>query len=77
MDRVLPVDNSGRERRQPWILHMMTVNTLNFCSFAVCNDEWARPSSVKTTQIEEYVIMYPPILVAVPNTLDSDGVRYI
>ncbi len=35
---VLPVDDAENERKQPWILHSLTVNALNFCSFAMCKD---------------------------------------
>jgi ASTRA-associated protein 1 len=31
---VLPVDDSTSDRKQPWLLHSLAINTLNFCSFA-------------------------------------------
>jgi ASTRA-associated protein 1 len=31
---VLPVHDQTFERKQPWLLHSLTTNTLNFCSFA-------------------------------------------
>ncbi|KAK3318215.1 WD40-repeat-containing domain protein [Apodospora peruviana] len=36
MSTVLPLDPSTEPRPQPWILHMLEVNTMNFCSFAHC-----------------------------------------
>lgn len=45
---------------QPWILHLLEVNTMNFCSFAACRGLNGGP-------IEE-------LLVAVPNTLASESV---
>ena len=74
MDTVLPVDDSSRQRKEPWILHIMTVNTLNFCEFDICNDD--RAPLVKPVEIENIIVGHSPILVAVPNTLDSEGVRY-
>jgi ASTRA-associated protein 1 len=31
---VLPVDDQTSERKQPWLLHSLTINTSNFCCFA-------------------------------------------
>ena len=58
----LPLDPSPEPRPQPWILHMLEVNTMNFCSFSHCP---ASPGS--STASSE-------ILVAVPNTLASEAV---
>nr|POE51795.1 astra-associated protein 1 [Quercus suber] len=30
----LPIDDAETERKKPWLLHSLTVNALNFCSFA-------------------------------------------
>ena len=32
---ILPVDDTTTERKQPWLLHSLAVNALNFCSFAM------------------------------------------
>ncbi|KAL8807949.1 MAG: hypothetical protein Q9182_000415 [Xanthomendoza sp. 2 TL-2023] len=68
----LPVDNPPTTTPQPWLLHMLTVNTLNFCSFAMCLD------GIPQTHITQMAIKArqhpPPILIAVPNTIDSGGV---
>ena len=58
----LPLDSSPEPRPQPWILHVLEVNTMNFCSFSHCP---ASPGS--STASSE-------ILVAVPNTLASEAV---
>ncbi|KAI2472471.1 WD40 repeat-like protein [Annulohypoxylon bovei var. microspora] len=60
MSTALPLDESAPERPQPWILHILEVNALNFCSFAYC------PHESDTTQDE--------LLIAVPNTLESEAV---
>ncbi|EME40712.1 hypothetical protein DOTSEDRAFT_177860 [Dothistroma septosporum NZE10] len=31
----LPIDDAQSERRQPWLLHSLRVNALNFCSFTL------------------------------------------
>ena len=70
--KTLPVDKPPSTRPQPWLLHMLTVNTLNFCSFAMCLDGMPQPYTVHTAIIaREHP---PPILIAVPNTMDSGGV---
>lgn len=62
MSTVLPVDNPSDARKQPWLLHMLQVNTLNFCSFAHCA---VLPSQDQRDEI----------LIAVPNTLTSEKVE--
>ncbi|KAI1443712.1 WD40 repeat-like protein [Annulohypoxylon stygium] len=61
MSTALPLDESAPERSQPWILYILEVNALNFCSFACC------PPTAHTTQ--------DGLLVAVPNTLESEAVN--
>lgn len=34
---VLPIEDASTQRPAPWLLHTLTVNTLNFCSFAMCH----------------------------------------
>ncbi|KAH8678641.1 WD repeat-containing protein [Tricladium varicosporioides] len=63
MSVVLPVDTPPEPRRQPWLLHMLHVNTMNFCSFA----QTSVPSDGDSDSSKE-------ILVAVPNTLTSETV---
>jgi ASTRA-associated protein 1 len=62
MSTVLPVDTPPEPRKQPWLLHILEVNTMNFCSFA----QTELPS--KDEGSEE-------LLIAVPNTMSSETVR--
>ncbi|TGO57898.1 hypothetical protein BOTNAR_0192g00010 [Botryotinia narcissicola] len=83
MSKVLPVDTVSEERRKPWILHMLDVNTMNFCAFAVCSlyadinvkenrekdkDETAEAEIQKDEKGEDQ------LLIAVPNTLTSESI---
>ena len=34
MSTTLPIEDSTSHRKQPWLLHSLTIPTLNFCSFA-------------------------------------------
>ncbi|KAK4121632.1 WD40 repeat-like protein [Parathielavia appendiculata] len=58
----LPLDPSSETRPQPWMLYMLEVNTMNFCSFSHCP---ACPESSPASS---------EILVAVPNTLASEAI---
>lgn len=62
MSTVLPLDPSPGERPQPWLLHLLEVNTMNFCTFSSCC-----PASTSTAEASE-------LLIAVPNTLASEAV---
>ncbi|CAJ2512333.1 Uu.00g053480.m01.CDS01 [Anthostomella pinea] len=57
----LPLDEAAPERPQPWVVHILEINTMNFCSFASC----AARSDVASEE---------ELLVAVPNTLASEAV---
>ncbi|KAI1360836.1 WD repeat-containing protein [Xylaria arbuscula] len=59
----LPLDESAPERPQPWILHILEVNTMNFCSFAQCSIA----SDIDLSTSDE-------VLLAVPNTLATEAV---
>lgn len=73
VDQTLPVDaTADASSKYPWILHILTVNTLNFCSFAMCSDGTPQTNSDDMTIRDKY--KHNPILVAVPNTVDSGGV---
>jgi hypothetical protein len=63
MSKVLPLDPSPEERPQPWLLHLLEVNTMNFCAFSCCP-----PATTSTNSASE-------LLIAVPNTLASEAVR--
>lgn len=73
LENTLPIDAKAvASSKQPWILHILTVNTLNFCSFAMCNDGMPQLNSNGLTLLDKGA--RKPILVAVPNTIDSGGV---
>lgn len=72
MGKTLPVDKPPVTAPHPWLLHMLTVNTLNFCSFAMCLDGIPQPYTVHMAIKANK--QPPPILVAVPNTIDSGGI---
>ncbi|KAI9879123.1 MAG: ASTRA complex subunit [Pleopsidium flavum] len=72
MDEILPVDDPAMQRKQPWLLHVLSVNALNFCSFAICYDQEAA-SAVKDQSATSGDVPRP-VLVAVPNAIDSGGI---
>ena len=73
MDTTLPVDAALTPRKQPWLLHALPVNTLNFCAFAMCRD--GMPQSLPSAKALQNKNVPCPILIAVPNTVDSGGVH--
>lgn len=62
LSKTLPVESVPAPRAQPWILHLLEVNTMNFCSFAA--------NSGTPRHMDES----SEILIAVPNTLASEAV---
>ena len=65
LSTIMPIEDTGTERKQPWLLHSLAVNALNFCSFAMCYihsiiDFKAEGSSSSNT-----------ILVATPGVQDG------
>ncbi|SLM40286.1 WD40/YVTN repeat-like-containing domain [Lasallia pustulata] len=68
MDKTLPVNCTSPfpTPKDPWLLHSLTVNTLNFCSFAMCYDTLS--ASLETNDRAR------PVLFAIPNTMDSGGI---
>ena len=71
LDVTLPVDNPAIRNKHPWILHCLTVNALNFCSFAMCNDNMPQSDTLALLTNGK---LRKPALVAVPNNVDSNGV---
>lgn len=59
MSTVLPVDTPPEPRKQPWLLHILEVNTMNFCSFA----QTSLPANNEASK---------ELLIAVPNTMTSE-----
>ncbi|XP_044717453.1 ASTRA-associated protein 1 [Hirsutella rhossiliensis] len=66
LDTVLPVEHVAQPRRQPWILYLLEVNTLNFCSFAACPRRDGETICGPDASTD--------ILVAVPNMLASEAI---
>ena len=65
LSTVAPLDPLAEPRHQPWILHLLDVNTMNFCSFAFS------PASPCSGPVPTEA------LVAVPNTLASEAVSVL
>jgi WD40 repeat protein len=68
--KLLPIEDTTSHRKQPWLLHTLDVNALNFCSFAMCQmptpsptEPTSSPSPQQSTQ--------PSILIAVPGVQDG------
>lgn len=76
MEKTLPVDmkktSNSVAKKQPWLLHALPVNSTNFCSFAMCQDGMGHSNLPRSTDRASRPC---PILIAVPNALDSSGVR--
>ena len=66
--KILPIDDATTERKQPWLLHSLDVNALNFCSFAMSHVPplITQDNSTSPTNPTE-----PSILVAVPGVQDG------
>ncbi|KAL9942583.1 ASTRA complex subunit [Verticillium nonalfalfae] len=63
LSKKLPLDDTSEPRPQPWLLHLIDVNTMNFCAFAAC---------VPTDP--PFAGDDPELLLAVPNTLASESI---
>lgn len=75
MSVVLPVDTPPEPRKQPWVLHIIMVNTMNFCSFAQC-DVTPPPEVEEGGEGGKTVGVENELLIAVPNTQSSETVRF-
>ena len=76
MEKTLPVDSRDTTntvaRKQPWLLHEIAVNALNFCSFAMCRDGMPRPASAQ--KLVQGTSRLEPILFTVPNAVESSAI---
>ena len=72
LEKVLPIDNVADSPKQPWLLHALPVNTLNFCAFAMCRD--GMPQGLGMQKTLKDANLPDPVLIAVPNTVDSGAV---
>jgi len=82
LDNVLPTDSTAEGGRKPAVVHSLIVNTLNFCSFTWCCDEYRTGDDVhhdakSAEDIQSDTETVDQILIAVPHSLDSDGVGRI
>ncbi|KAL2682951.1 hypothetical protein Neosp_007412 [[Neocosmospora] mangrovei] len=62
LSKALPVEDVAEPRAQPWMLHLLEVNTLNFCAFAATSTTFGSFDAASE------------IFIAVPNTLASDAI---
>ena len=77
MSTTLPLDPCTDPRPKPWILHLLEVNTMNFCSFAYCPVPVSVPPGQQEGQSQdtaEESKSGSELLIAVPNTLASEAV---
>ncbi|KAJ5098303.1 hypothetical protein N7532_005304 [Penicillium argentinense] len=76
LDKSLPVDatvSDQNQRTQPWLLHSLPVNALNFCAFSMSFiDMTSKEMSGDESKPED--APRKDILFAVPNALDSGGI---
>ncbi|KAI0596822.1 WD40-repeat-containing domain protein [Biscogniauxia sp. FL1348] len=77
LSTALPLDGDAAavERPQPWVLHILEINTMNFCSFAPCA---ARPDRDGDGDGDDHhnhhAAASEELLVAVPNTLATEAI---
>ncbi|BCR88533.1 WD40 repeat domain-containing protein [Aspergillus chevalieri] len=78
LDKTLPVDvKEGKAaQNQPWMLHSLPVNALNFCAFDMIFLEAPHPGSdeEEDTQASPDSASQVPVLFAVPNALNSGAI---
>jgi ASTRA-associated protein 1 len=67
LSSVLPAEESTDTRRQPWLLHSLLVNALNFCAFAMTST-----TTKDKTETQHYDDDSEAILLAVPGTRDTE-----
>lgn len=73
----LPLDPASELRPKPWMLHLLEVNTMNFCAFASCPTASPAVPVASATPASPYEKPSHPaseLLLAVPNTLASEAV---
>ncbi|KAK8191979.1 quinon protein alcohol dehydrogenase-like superfamily [Phyllosticta capitalensis] len=79
LDTVLPVDDAEAHRKQPWLLHSLLVNTLNFCSFVSCaanKDFFAAAAPPADHPDADSSAVPDSTLVAVPGVVDGTVAVY-
>ncbi|EXJ84570.1 hypothetical protein A1O3_05239 [Capronia epimyces CBS 606.96] len=68
LSQTLPADGALPEQVQPWLLHSLSINALNFCAFSLCNEQQTAESELTSPASPT------PQLIASPNGLDSSGI---
>lgn len=67
LDKTLPaevVEYKLPQLRKPWLLNSLTMNSLNFCAFALC----PKDSELEVPSSDD------PVLIAIPGLTDSDKI---
>ncbi|KAF2755389.1 hypothetical protein EJ05DRAFT_478406 [Pseudovirgaria hyperparasitica] len=68
LSNVLPIDGASSNQLKPWLQHSLAVNTLNFCSFAMCRETIVSDQHSPDRQ----AIDEDPVLIAVPGVNDKE-----
>lgn len=71
LSTTLPLSPTAQPRTKPWMLHLLEVNTMNFCSFASTS---ASASGIASNPSVTASTADSGLLIAVPNTLASEAV---
>ncbi|WEW57714.1 Astra associated protein 1 Asa1 [Emydomyces testavorans] len=90
LDKQLPVEENAapKDRREPWLIYSITVNTLNFCGFALafgpprshatkpddCYSEGGGSVQVSSFSERRVHETSSEIFIAVPNALNTGGI---
>ncbi|KAL3452065.1 WD40-repeat-containing domain protein [Aspergillus insuetus] len=82
LQKTLPVDAGGKDQpstAQPWLIHSLPVNALNFCAFSMLSLNNITPLKSKADgndegSNDEKEIPPTSALLAVPNALDSGAI---
>ena len=61
----LPADGALPDQSQPWLLHSLSVNALNFCTFSICEESATLPKTQDLAASQ---------LLVSPNGLDTGGI---
>ncbi|KAF3384687.1 ASTRA-associated protein 1 [Penicillium rolfsii] len=77
LDKTLPIEitqsTASETGTQPWLLHSLSVNALNFCAFSMIFIDVPAAMPSETAQQEQSATRQN-VLFAVPNALDSGGI---
>lgn len=63
---ILPIEDPVTPRHEPWLLHTISVNTLNFCSFSACEASPSEAAQLSSEAVDT------TLLVAVPGDTEGD-----